>query len=82
MRVWTGVSERHLNPGEGLGWRDEYMNWHMDGGIPLKLLSITAPMNINVWVHMGLFVCVGVHMLVLIMMMTFVPFRHVCDMCA
>lgn len=48
----------------------------MDGGILVKRLSITAGMNMNVWVHMGLcvsvFVCVGVHMIVFIMLMSFV----------
>lgn len=35
----------------------------MDGGILVKLLSITAGMNMNVWVHMGLcvYVCGRTH---------------------
>lgn len=32
----------------------------MHGGIPVKLLSIAAGMNMNVWVHMGLCVCLCV----------------------
>lgn len=46
------------------------MIWKRNEGILVKLLTITAEMNMTVWVRVGLRVCVGVQMLVFIMIMS------------